>query len=240
MGDFPDAHRAEAATGWEVTAYHEAAGERIVPSLMIPASMTRDELRILADSLQDWYDAGRFRVIGEVATQYAGIPPSDPALEPIFAFAERAGVPVGIHMGTGPPGVAYDFAPEYRVRAGDPLELEEVLLRHPQLKLYVMHAGYPMLDSMLALLHMHPQVHAELSMINWAYPREEFHRYMRTLVQAGFADRLLFGSDQMVWPGLYGPAIDGIESADFLTDAQKDAIFYGNAARLLGLEEAGP
>lgn len=71
--------------------------------------------------------------------------PGDPALEPFFTFAERKGIPVGIHMGPGPPGVTYGFAPNYRIRHGKPLELEEVLVRHPKLKIYVMHAGYPFL-----------------------------------------------------------------------------------------------
>jgi uncharacterized protein len=100
-----------------------------------------------------------------------------------------------------------------------------------------MHAGYPLLDSMLALMRMHPQVYAELSKINWAYPREDFHHYLRRLVEAGFGDRLLFGSDQMVWPGSYGEAVEGITSADFLSDEEKDMILYRNAARFLGLEE---
>lgn len=39
----------------------------------------------------------------------------------------------------------------------------------------------------------------------------------------------------MVWPELIGPAIEGIESAPFLTDEQKHDIFYNNAARFLGL-----
>ncbi len=41
----------------------------------------------------------------------------------------------------------------------------------------------------------------------------------------------------MVWPELIGQAIEAIESAPFLSNAQKHDIFYNNAARFLGLPE---
>ena len=41
--------------------------------------------------------------------------------------------------------------------------------------------------------------------------------------------------DQMVFPEAIGMAIEGIESASFLTVEQKRDIFYNNAARFLRL-----
>ena len=73
-------------------------------------------------------------------------------------------------------------------------------------------------------------------MINWAIPRKEFHSYLRRLVDAGFGKRIMFGSDQMVWPDAIGLAIEGVESATFLTDAQKRDIFYNNAVEFFDLE----
>jgi len=46
-----------------------------------------------------------------------------------------------------------------------------------------------------------------VGMISWGLPRAEFHRYVRTIVEAGFGDRVLFGSDQMVWPAALEVAI---------------------------------
>ena len=54
---------------------------------------------------------------------------------------------------------------------------------------------------------------------------------------AGLGKRLMFGSDQMVWPEAIGLAIEGIESADFLTVEQKRDIFYNNAVLFLRLDE---
>ena len=123
----------------------------------------------------------------------------------------------------------------YRARLHSPLLLEEPLLRHPRLRLYVMHAGWPMLDDMLAMLYVHPQLHVDTGIIDYGLPRREFHRYLRTLVEAGFTNRIMFGSDNMVWPGAIEYALESIEVADFLTDGQKRAILHDNAARFLRL-----
>ena len=48
----------------------------------------------------------------------------------------------------------------------------------------------------------------------------------------------MFGSDQMVWPGVIERAVAVIEEAPFLTAQQKRDILYNNAARFLRLSEA--
>jgi Amidohydrolase len=53
--------------------------------------------------------------------------------------------PIAVHMGLGPPGAAYIGYPKYRMSLSNPLLLEDLLVRHPKLRLYVMHAGWPML-----------------------------------------------------------------------------------------------
>jgi uncharacterized protein len=83
-------------------------------------------------------------VPGEVTTRYQGIDPSDSRSEPYLAFAEAMDIPVGIRVGTGPPGSPYLGFKGYRARLHSPLGLEEALLRHPKLRLYAMHAGWPM------------------------------------------------------------------------------------------------
>lgn len=48
-------------------------------------------------------------------------------------------------------------------------------------------------------------------------------------------DRVMFGSDQMLWPEAIALAIDRVNRLDFLTVADKQDIFYDNAATFLGL-----
>jgi predicted TIM-barrel fold metal-dependent hydrolase len=47
----------------------------------------------------------------------------------------------------------------------------------------------------------------------------------------------MFGSDQMVWPGVIERSIRIIEEAPFLNQQQKRDILYNNAARFLRLSE---
>jgi predicted TIM-barrel fold metal-dependent hydrolase len=117
------------------------------------------------------------------------------------------------------------------------LRLEEVLVRHPELRVYMMHAGYPLLDDLRAVMFAHPQLYVDISMIVYAEPRPAFYRYLQELVDAGYGDRVMFGSDQMIWPGVIEPAIQAIEDATFLSAEQKRDILYNNAARFLRLSE---
>jgi predicted TIM-barrel fold metal-dependent hydrolase len=184
--------------------------------------------------------AGRLEALGEGGPQYQGIAPNDPRMEPIYALAEELDLPFGLHLHPGPPGSAYIGSPKMRPSHGDPVLLEDVLVRHPKLRLYVMHAGWPFLENMIALLWANPQVYVDVAVLDWTQPRREFDRYLRGLVEAGYGKRILFGSDQMVWPEAIEMAVAAIRSANYLTAEQKADILYHNAARFLRLEPATP
>jgi predicted TIM-barrel fold metal-dependent hydrolase len=85
-------------------------------------------------------------------------------------------------------------------------------------------------------MRRYPQVFADLSKISdaSAYPREQFHEYLHSLMRANLGERLMFGSDA-AGPGAVGPSIEGIESAAFLSDSQKRAVLCENAARFFRL-----
>jgi len=206
------------------------------PELVVGGAFT-DEVESLPDlaRLRELFGSGELRVLGELALQYPGLSPADASLEPYYALAEELDLPVGIHTGLGPPGTPHQCCPRFRTTLGRPALIEEVLVRHPRLRVNLMHGGWPWLEETKAILYMYPQVYADLAVIDWILPRAEFHAYLRALVEAGLGDRLMFGSDQMIWPEAIAMAIEGIESAAFLTPAQKRAIFYDNAARFLRL-----
>lgn len=183
------------------------------------------------------HDDDRLDVLAEITTQYQGIAPDDPRLEPYWAVLEEHDIPAGIHVGTGPPGVVYLGSTGYRARLHSALTMEEVLVKHPKLRVYLMHAGFPMLDDLLAVMYTHPQVHVEVGVIVYTQPREAFYRYLKGIVDAGFGKRVMFGSDQMVWPETIERSVDVINEAPFLSEGQKRDILFWNAARFLRLSE---
>ena len=86
-------------------------------------------------------------------------------------------------------------------------------------------------------MYTYPNVYADLSTFTWVIPRATFHKYLKGLIDNGLAKRLMFGSDQMMWPETIPLAIEAIETANFLTEPQKRDIFYNNAARFLRLDK---
>ena len=183
--------------------------------------------------LRALYKSGRLRIMGEVCAQYDGLSPSDPVLDPYFALAESLDVPACVHMGMSLPGIT-ETAPKFRVSVGNPLLLEEMLNRHPKLRVWIAHMGLPFLQETYGILGVYPQVYADLS-ASWLGTRESFYANLRQEIVQGCGKQIMFGSDQMTWPEAIGIAIDWIEQADFLTAEQKRDILYNNAARFLRL-----
>jgi predicted TIM-barrel fold metal-dependent hydrolase len=190
-------------------------------------------------ALRRLHEAGQLHVMAEMTNYYKEELADDPSVAPYFELAEELQLPVGYHIYPGgPPGALYMGGyPGVRASNANPMQLENVLLEHPSLKVYVMHAGWPYLDDMKALMYAHPQVYVDLGVISWALPRAEFHAYLKGLVDAGFGTRIMYGTDQMAFIGTFDQAIESVNSAPFLSLDQKADIFYYNAARFLDLSE---
>ena len=80
-------------------------------------------------------------------------------------------------------------------------------------------------------------MYVDIAVINWILPKKEFHYYLERLIDAGFGKRIMYGSDEMMWPQSMSISIENIRSASFLTDQQKEDIFYNNAAEFLRLSK---
>jgi predicted TIM-barrel fold metal-dependent hydrolase len=224
-----DGDRLKAATDWR-----DRDPDRFVAGAAIRGS--EDTPLPPLETLRKAFSDGRIKVLGEVTSQYAGLSLSDPKYDPYLALAEEFDVPVALHTGSMPAGTPFDpCCRTARARLGNPENVEDALNRHPKLRLNLMHGGWPYLDDTMAMLMLYPNLNVDTGAISWLLPRPQFHAYLRTLAEAGFADRIMFGSDQMFWPNAIGLAIQGIETAAFLTEAQKQDIFYNNAARFYRL-----
>jgi len=219
-----------------VQKWRDAAPGRIIPGTGFDGM--QPGTRVSLDELRKDFTKDGFKVMGEIGLQYEGISPSDPSVDAYFALAEELDIPIAIHMGTGGSGRANVAMTKFRGSMGNPLLLEELLARHPKLRVQVMHAGYPMIDNMLTLLQANSHVYVDVAGLIWSYPIKEVNRYIERLVDAGFEDRVMFGTDQMEWPKLMAYSISVIQNADYLTPEQKRDILYNNAARFLRLSPA--
>jgi len=76
----------------------------------------------------------------------------------------------------------------------------------------------------------------DIGIIDYAFPRKQFHDFLHRLIDAGFENRIMFSSDEMVWPDAVSAAIDTIQNDPELTSGQKRDILYNNAARVLRLK----
>ena len=81
-----------------------------------------------------------------------------------------------------------------------------------------------------------PNVYLDLSITNGAMPVGQYERTLKTLIEAGFGDRVMFGSDNLP----IQPILDRLDSFDWLEDAQKRAILHDNAARFFKVSKSGP
>ncbi len=214
--------------------WQSAEPKRIVPGLFFAADQKFDRSRIDAQRAR-----GDFAVLGEAVTPHETFSPSEPDWDRYLAMAEELDVPLGIEMGPESLGAANFLATsKYADQYGDPLVLADGLARHPRLRAYVLHAGWPHAEGMIALMSANPKLYVDISMIDWYLPREEFYKYLYRLVEAGFAKRIMFGSDEMIWPSAIKLGIDAVSSVEFLSPKQKRDILYNNAARFLRFDPA--
>lgn len=222
------------ASGDQLESYQQQLGPRLIPGIPLQIA---NLLPVSPGEVRQMAREHKLAPLAEFAPQYLGLEPGSPKLEEYWAVAEQLDIPVGIHMGLGPPGTAYVGFPEYRMRLSNPLLLEDVLVRHPKLRVYISHAGWPFLNELIGLLYAHPQVYVDVAVINWVLPEAEFDAYLRRLVNAAFSERIMYGSDNMVWPDSIDLSI-ARTAAPYLSDEQKRDILRRNATRFLRLGDS--
>ena len=162
--------------------------------------------------------------------------PNGPEVDSYLTLSEAYDKPICLHMGLSFRGTPFLFSDKYRAGLSNPLLLEDALVRHPKLRIWLAHAGWPMLDEMVNMLWTYPQLHVDVSAIDWMIPRTEFYSYLRRLVDAGLCDQVMYGSDQMMWPDTMLYSIQAIREARFLSSERRQDILFNNAVRFLGLE----
>ncbi|HEX4212858.1 MAG TPA: amidohydrolase family protein [Candidatus Dormibacteraeota bacterium] len=164
----------------------------------------------------------------------------DPAAHPVWEVAARLGIPVLIHFGML--GAGGGIADNGRC---NPADLEPVATRFPSVNFVVPHFGIQFVKELLFLCWACPNVHVDTSgsnqWVRWMpYPltlEDLLHKFMETIGPR----RILFGSDSSWFPrGFVLRYLQDQNRALRLMGVHHDelqAIFGGNARRLIGLPE---
>ncbi len=215
------------------------------PELFLPSAEIWPTVDLLKDTaflntLELKSKSGEIRAIGEVANFYTGVAPNDPVMDTLYRIAVKYDLPIGLHFAAGPPGSQFSQYPNMRLENANPLLLQDVLIKFPELRLNIMHAGVPIfMEETFVMMFMYRNLYVDISALAWydIYGKLSLDEFLKKACSYGFGDRVMFGSDEMAWPGAIGLSIEYIENAEFLTDNQRRDILYNNASKFLGLTE---
>jgi predicted TIM-barrel fold metal-dependent hydrolase len=104
----------------------------------------------------------------------------------VYAVAEQYGLPILFHQGASP----VQDAP---LRYAHPLAMDEVAIRHPELRIVMAHLGHPWQRETIVTIRKHPHVYADVSAL--FYRPWSFYEALLLATEWGTLDKLLFGSD---------------------------------------------
>ncbi len=224
------------STSWDLqNSYRGKPGIRLLYGLMLPCPAGRvpySGQNCFEDGKEwppvDWVEAqvkaGKIDFIGEVLAQYYGIASGDSTMFTYYEIAERHNLPVGVHTGSAGPDHG---SPNFREELGNPLLLKPALEKFPKLRVWLMHAGGPFFNECLAMMKEYPNIYTDISAMNnpAILPPTQFESMMKALVEAGFENRIMFGSDNAD----INITTAALDKLDFLTGKQKKKILHDNA-----------
>ena len=116
--------------------------------------------------------------------------PRDTAHDPFFRAATEAGLIVLWHMGATP-------SPEGRLELSNPLLVDDVARRHPDLRQIIAHLGHPWQRETMVVLRKNRNVFGDVS-ASWARPLDGYLALARAQ-EWNVVPKLLFGSDYPLW-----------------------------------------
>ncbi len=204
----------------------------------IPGYQDYGDTLMPIEQFEAFVKAGKIKVFGEVMAVYKGKTLADSSYQPYLAICEKYGIPVAYHSGGSFPNAQQLGWPNYRIKLGDPFLIEDVLVKYPKLKLYLMHAGENFYENTLRMMDGYPNLYADLGVEMWLHSmtKDFAIKFLQSAKKYGVIDRVMFGSDQMVWPEAITSSINFLNALDFLTKPEKEMILYKNAKKFLGIK----
>ncbi|MFH1134245.1 MAG: amidohydrolase family protein [Nanoarchaeota archaeon] len=144
---------------------------------------------------------------------HSGFFPNDKRLDCVYETCIRYDAPVFIHTGIKA------LRPQF-IKYNNPIYVDEVATRFPDLKIVMLHGGYPWVKEFLAVIHSNPNVWADLTFLDYIEKT-----FMEDGLSHDVIKRLhkLIGSERMMW-GSEGPFMNlplyGTHGPDFIKKSQ--------------------
>ncbi len=151
--------------------------------------------------------------------------PDDARLDPLYARAAAAGLPVVIHAGRQPCLAAYGVDIHAICSAA---ATRRALVRHPSLTMIIPHLGDDEEEAYFAMLADFPNLHLDTTMLLGGY----FDRHIDPALIERHADRILYGTDFPNIPYEWDRELRWLERN--VSPASREKICGGNAARVFG------
>ncbi|WP_204345619.1 amidohydrolase family protein [Psychroserpens algicola] len=206
----------------------------------LPCNPLREQDEPCVDELPDikvletLYKNGTLKYLGETSFHSMGVHPADKRFDLYWALAERYQIPIGFHADKGPFKRNMKETPNWNEAYGNPLLLLPILKKYPNLKIYLMHYPGSYFNECLEVMKKYNQIYCEISAVSMFAPKDLWEPRVKKLFEEGLGDRLMFASDYV---GTIRKNIEIIYNIDWLSDDQKRAIYYDNAARFLNLSD---
>lgn len=157
-----------------------------------------------------------------------GFDPSDPAYAPLFAEIEQRRLPIVVHTGQTGVGAGMPGGLGYRLSLSNPMLLDDVAARHPELPVILAHPSVPWQDGAISIATHKANVWIDLS--GWS--PKYFSPALVRATRSYLTHKMLFGSD---FPALTPDRWLRDFSALELGEDVERQVVKENAARLLGL-----
>ncbi|TDC46145.1 amidohydrolase [Jiangella ureilytica] len=114
----------------------------------------------------------------------------DSRFDAFYEAATSYGLVILWHMGATP-------SPAGSLLVSQPLVVDEVARRHPDLTMVMAHMGHPWQREAMVVCRKNRRVFTDVS-ASWARPFDGYHALVRAQ-EWGVVDKLLFGSDFPIW-----------------------------------------
>ena len=161
---------------------HRAAPDKVIPFM---------GLHPMDPGMNDEYD----RAVDDLGLKGIKLAPNNQEFDPLgedafrlYARLEEDGLPIVFHQGTSPMSDA-------AIRYAYPLDMDQVAIAFPELRIVMAHLGHPWQTDCLAVVRKHPNVWADVSA--QFYRPYSFWNGMRLFYEWGVTEKILFASD---WP----------------------------------------